>query len=268
MTAATRSATTGSGVAYDDCGAGDPTLVFLPGWCGPRTLFGPLADRLADRCRTLAVDWRGHGRSAPAAGDFGFPELVDDAMEVIDDAGAQQVVPVAAAHAGWAAIELRRRLGPGRVPRIVLLDWMVLGAPPPFLEALEAMMSPPSTRSVVEQITAMWVADLDIAELSAYVASRAAVEDDMWARGARAIAAEFDIHGSPVAAIAALDAPPATLHLYAQPADPAYLDAQREYAGAHEWFHVEHLDARSHFPVFEVPDVIAHRIGAFVEGAR
>ena len=78
----------------------------------------------------------------------------------------------------------------------------------------------------------------------------------MWARVAREIAGAFERFGSPLEAVAALDTPLATLHLYAQPADPGFLDAQRGYADAHPWFEVEHLDAASHFQVLEVPDAV------------
>lgn len=248
---------TSMGVAYDDRGTGDPTLLFLPGWCGPRTMFGPLVTRLEERFRTLTLDWRGHGESAPANGDFGFAELADDATAVIDDSGAELVVPVAASHAGWVAIELRRRLGPQRIPRLALLDWMVLGAPEPFLDALEAMMNPPTTRPVVDQITAMWTAGLEVPALTAYVESMAATSDEMWARAAREISATFGSFGAPLHAIATLDPPPPTLHLYAQPPDDQYLDAQHRFAAEHPWFQVARLDAASHFPMFELPDTIA-----------
>jgi hypothetical protein len=41
---------------------------------------------------------------------------------VIEASQAQHVVPVALSHAGWVAIELRRRLG-ALIPKLVLLDW-------------------------------------------------------------------------------------------------------------------------------------------------
>ena len=254
---------TSTGVAYDDRGTGDPALLFLPGWCGPRTLFEPLAARLDGRHRTLAVDWRGHGDSAPADDDFGIAELADDALAVIEDSGAAQVVPVAASHAGWVAIELRRRLGTRRIPRLVFLDWMVLGAPAPFLDALDGMMAPATTRAIVDQITAMWIAGLQIPALAAYVASMAAVSDAMWARAAREIAAAFDTFASPLAAVAALDPPPPTLHLYAQPPEADYLHAQHRFAADHPWFQVARLNAASHFPVFELPDAIAEQLHDF-----
>ena len=255
---------TPDGIAYDDTGEGEPALLFLPGWCGPRNLFDPLRSRLDGRVRALAVDWRGHGESKPAGADFGAAELADDATAVIEESGAAQVVPVAAAHAGWVAIELRRRLGPERVPKLVFVDWMVLGAPPPFLGALAGMAAPETTRPVVDQVAAMWVANLDMPALTAYVGSMVALPDEMWARAAREIAVAFDQFGSPLDAVAALDPPPPALHVYAQPDDPAFLDAQRAFSAAHPWFAVERLDAKSHFPMFEVPDEMVRLIEAFV----
>jgi hypothetical protein len=61
-----------------------------------------------------------------------------------------------------------------------------------------------------------------------------------------------------------LDPPPPTLHLYAQPADPEFLDAQRRYAAERGWFRVHRLDARSHFPTFEVPGEESAAVEEFV----
>src|SRR5919205_1817422 len=98
-------------ISYDDRGQGEPALLFMPGWCGSRSVFDTLVPRCSAHCRTLAIDWRGHGRSESSPGDFGLGDLVDDALAVIEASGTQSVVPVALAHAGWVAIELRRRLG-------------------------------------------------------------------------------------------------------------------------------------------------------------
>jgi pimeloyl-ACP methyl ester carboxylesterase len=109
----------------------------------------------------------------------------------------------------------------------------------------------------------MWLGDLDLPALSTYVASMAANDDEMWARAAREIAAQFECHGVPLENVAEDDPPPATLHLYAQPGDPAFLDAQQGFAADHAWFRVEKLDAVSHFPILEVPDAMAEHLSRF-----
>lgn len=255
--------TTSTGIAYTEGAGAEPAALFLPGWCGPRTVFEPLERDLRGVLRTVSVDWRGHGESVPVDRDFGTDALVEDALSVIEATGLEVVVPVALSHAGWVAIELRRRLGARRVPRMVFIDWMVLGAPPPFVGALAAMAEPSTTRGVVEQLQGMWLAGLDLPPLSAYVAQMAGQPDAMWARAAREIAGSFERFGAPLEAVRALAPPPAVLHLYAQPEDPEYLEGQRAFAEANPWFEVERLAAASHFPMFEVPGPMAERIAAF-----
>jgi pimeloyl-ACP methyl ester carboxylesterase len=110
----------------------------------------------------------------------------------------------------------------------------------------------------------MWMPDVDVPAMTAYVQSMAVFPDETWARAARAISTAFAEHGSPLDAVAALDPPPPTLHLYAQPPAGEYLEAPRGVAAERPWFAVERLEATSHFPVFEVPDIIADRIDRFV----
>ncbi|MDP8900841.1 MAG: hypothetical protein M3N33_06785 [Actinomycetota bacterium] len=101
-------------------------------------------------------------------------------------------------------------------------------------------------------------------ELDSHIGEMAEYDLSMWARAGRAISAAFAEAGSPVAVLERLEPPPPTLHLYAQPADPAFLEAQRQYASGHEWFGVHRLEARSHFPMFEVPAEMADTTERFV----
>ena len=255
----------GVSIAYDDAGAGDPALLLLPGWCADRTVFRELTPLLAESRRALAVDWRGHGESDRPTTDFGLAGLVDDALAVVAESGARTVVPVALAHAGWVAIELARRLGP-RVPRLVLVEWLVLGAPPPFREALAAMRDPDRWRGAVDGIFEMWTVHADHPEVVRFVRGvMGSYGFDMWSRAAREIASAYEREGSPLEALARLEPPVETLHLYATPEDPAFLKAQEAFAAVHPWFHVERLEARSHFPMLEVPEAIAGAIDRFLD---
>jgi pimeloyl-ACP methyl ester carboxylesterase len=123
-------------ISYVDQGQDEPALLFLPGWCGSRRVFDQLAETCASARRSLSLDWRGHGQSETPLGDFGSSDLVEDALSVIEASEAARVVPVALSHAGWVAIELRRRLG-SRISHLVFLDWIVMEAPLPFLEVLQ-----------------------------------------------------------------------------------------------------------------------------------
>jgi pimeloyl-ACP methyl ester carboxylesterase len=251
-------------ISYDDTGQGEPALLFLPGWCGSREVFTPLAERCSTGRRTLALDWRGHGQSERTAGNFGVTDLVNDAQAVITASGAERVVPVALAHAGWVAIEMRRRLRE-LVPKLVLLDWIVLDAPSPFLEALQGLQDPRRWEQTREQLFAMWLHGLDIPALTRYVREDMGSYDfDMWARAGREIRAAYIQAGSPLRALSTLVPPASVLHLYAQPEDPGYLAAQQSFAGEHPWFSVRKLEARSHFPMFELPEAMVEAIEGFV----
>ncbi len=250
-------------VAFDDVGEGEPALLMLPGWCSNRTAFRPLLAPAGRHRRVVALDWRGHGGSGRPSDDFGVEGLVDDAVSVLDVTGVERAVPVALSHAGWVAIELRRRLGPDRVAGLVLLDWMVLGAPPPFYDAVAALQDPGAWEAVRSQLFAMWTEGVTTPDLDRHIAEMAGYGFDMWARAGREISKKFASTGSPVAALEHLDPPPPTLHLYAQPADPGFLEAQRQYAARHHWFGVRRLEASSHFPMFEVPTEMAGAIERF-----
>ena len=254
----------GTRISYDDQGRGEPALLLMTGWCGSRKVFDALAASCAARRRVLALDWRGHGRSQAPGADFGAADLVEDARSVIEASGAQSVVPVALSHAGWIAIALRRALG-AKVARLVLLDWIILEAPPPFLGALQALQDPARWQPTREQLFSMWIHGLDIPELSRYVREdMGSYGFDMWARAGREIGAAYAEAPSPLQALAALSPAVPVLHLYAQPEDPGYLAAQQSFSAAHPWFAVRKLHARSHFPLLEAPDEVAAAIEQFV----
>lgn len=246
-------------IAFDDVGDGDPALLFLPGWCSNRTVFRDLLPLAARHRRALALDLRGHGESEQPGGDYSTEDLVHDALEVIDQAKLATVVPVALSHAGWVAIDLRRQLGTGYVPGIILLDWMVLGPPPPFADALAALQDPHRWQEMRELLFTMWTAGVDLPALDANIAEMRAYGFGTWSRAGREIARRFSTEGSPVAALEQLENPCPTLHLYAQPSDDEYLTAQQTYAAEKSWFQVQRLVARSHFPMIEVPtELVAH----------
>jgi pimeloyl-ACP methyl ester carboxylesterase len=183
---------------------------------------------------------------------------------VIEASGAEKIAPVTISHAGWIAIELRRRLGE-RIPKIAFLDWIIVEAPPPFLEALKGMQSPERWRQTVDHILSLWLHGVENPALEHFVREEmGACGFEVWSRAAREISAAYAQYGSPLRALAALNPPIPVLHLYAQPEDAGYLAAQQSFAAQHPWFQVEKLRARSHFPMFETPDEIASAIERFV----
>lgn len=252
---------------YEASGRGGSALLLLTGWCASREAFRPLVPLLSSKHRVVALDWRGHGRSGAASADFGLNEQVDDAAAVMAAEGAPPFIPVATAHAGWVAIELRRRLGPARVPALVLLDWIVSEGPPPFMEGLKALQTADHWREARDGLFGMWLHGVTDPTIARFVGEdMGSYGREMWARAAREISGAYAREGSPLKALEALAPPPPTLHAFAQPPDPAYLAMQQAFAAEHPWFRVRKLSAASHFPTLEVPSAVAAEIDAFVRG--
>ena len=49
-------------IAYDVTGEGEPTLVFVHGWCCDRSYWQPQVEYLSQQYRVVAIDLAGHGR--------------------------------------------------------------------------------------------------------------------------------------------------------------------------------------------------------------
>jgi pimeloyl-ACP methyl ester carboxylesterase len=261
----TQHQTFGYGISYDDLGQGDTALLLLPGWCASRQVFHDLPAKLAENHRVLVLDWRGHGRSVERGGDFGTEQLVADAITVIEASGVRQIIPVALAHAGWVAIELKRRLA-ARVPRLVLMEWLLCDAPTPFRDTLRGLQTPARWQVTRDALLTHWIDGADNAALRRFLSEDMALHGfAMWSRAAREIGAAYRQWGSPLAALAALSPALPTLHLYATPDDRAYLALQQAFAASHPWFTVRKLAARTHFPMFEDSTAMAVAIDRFVK---
>jgi len=258
----------GTRISFSDRGKGEPVFLCLPGWCVHQTIFAPLAERLSAHHRVLAMDWRGHGESEASGRDVGSAEMLADALAVIQSSGAQTVIPIAQAHAGWVALDLRRRLDQ-RVPGMIFTSWnpiFTTGNPlaPRFLGAMQAVQDRAHWRETVELLLTMWVGDApsDVTREIRQEAGTHGFED--WARGGREIAAVFAREGDPLQAMSKLSPSVPVLHVYAQPRMSEYLSRQESFARDHSWFSVHRLEAVSHFPTLEAPDETASLITEFI----
>lgn len=247
------------GLGVDDLGQGEPALLLLTGWCSSRDRWATAAPLLAERRRVVSFEWRGHGESEPAAGDFGTNEMVQDALSVIDAAGLQTVIPCSASHSGWVAIELRRRLG-DRVPAIVHLDWMVHAPSSAYMELISELQDPDRWPHARDTLFDIWSAGDESEAIDAAIDVMRRQSADMWMRSGREIEASYRRAGSPLRALSALPTVPTVRHLYGQPATPEYLDVQERFADEHDWYSVHRLDARTHFSMIEAPGEVASEI--------
>ncbi|MGH2403573.1 MAG: alpha/beta fold hydrolase [bacterium] len=259
----------GTRIYYDDRGKREPVLMCLPGWCVHHTMFVPLAERLSTQHRVLVMDWRGHGKSQASDRDFGYAEMLADVLAVIQASGAQSVIPIAQAHGGWVAIELRRRLDQ-RVLKMIFTSWNPIVTSrnplaPPFLYAMQAVQDNARWRETVEQIFTMWLRGAP-ASVETHIRNEMGSHGfEDWARAGREVVAIYAREGDPLQALSELTPSVPVLHVYAQPRAPEYLSTQESFARDHPWFTVRRLEAVSHFPTLEVPDETAGVIREFIQ---
>jgi pimeloyl-ACP methyl ester carboxylesterase len=251
-------------IEYDDRGSGEPALLFLTGWCSSKERWEKVAEIAGTRRRVLSFDWRGHGDSERPSGDFGVEQMVEDALAVIEASRAETVVPCAASHSGWVAIELRRRLGE-RVSMLFHADWMLAVPSARYMEVIRQLDSE-EWATARDTLFTIWAAGVDTPEIRRVLAVMEQHGEDMWRRSGREIEASYARGGSPLEAFATLDPPVPVLHAYGQPQDPDYLALQERYAAEHDWFSVLKLDATTHFAMIETAAEVANAVEELVSG--
>lgn len=107
-------------VALRELGAGEPAVVLIHGFAENLNLWRPVQERLAQQCRTVALDLWGFGASArpPQAQPR---DWVDEIIGVMDALGIARAVLVGHSLGGRAAL-MTARAHPDRVRGVVPVD--------------------------------------------------------------------------------------------------------------------------------------------------
>ncbi|MYW05561.1 alpha/beta hydrolase [Streptomyces sp. SID3343] len=246
-----------------------PPFLLLTGWCQDHRLFDRVVEPLSKDRRVIRMDWRGHGADRSEMGDFGYAEQADDAIALLDHLGVERFVPVSTSHGGWANLEIADRLGLARVPRVVVVDWLMTRAPAEFVTSLQAGYHPRTWREGRQGLFDQWLATADCPPVATHLDDEmGAFEYEMWARSCRVIESAYARFGSPLERMTALAEHRPIVHLYSQPTVEAYHEAQREFAAEHDWFASTRLGGETHFPTLESPEPICEKIVEFANGRR
>jgi pimeloyl-ACP methyl ester carboxylesterase len=110
-------------LAYDTAGAGDPTMIFVHGWCCDRSYFAPQFRHFARAHAVVAVDLRGHGgsgRPETLPGSYDVDRLADDVLAVAAAAGPG--LPVLVGHSLGALVGLACAARAGAIGALVMVD--------------------------------------------------------------------------------------------------------------------------------------------------
>lgn len=111
------------------------TIVLVPGWSMPASLFRPQLLALGRRHHVIAFDPRGQGRSQLAREGYHIDRRADDLHELLSQAftGQRDVVLVGWSLGALEALQYLHRHGDGRLAALVLVDSSVgegPGGPP------------------------------------------------------------------------------------------------------------------------------------------
>jgi len=135
----------GSGIYFEQDGAGEPVLV-LPGWAGSIGEFNPIRRSLAARCRVIAADLPGSGRSGPQPREYTAGYFHDDAatfLALLTELDAMPAHLIGFSDGGETAL-LMAVLRPDAVRSVVA--WGTAGKlvePPGMLDAFARLVDDP-----------------------------------------------------------------------------------------------------------------------------
>lgn len=106
-------------IGYDDVGSGMP-LLFAHAFPLNRTMWAPNVSALVDRCRCVAMDFRGFGETTVAP-PYSMEQYADDLAHLIDVLHIDKVVLVGCSMGGYVSFAFWRRHR-DRVRALVLAD--------------------------------------------------------------------------------------------------------------------------------------------------
>ncbi len=259
----------GHEIQYDIHGdAAGPVLLLVSGWCQDLRLFDKVVEPLAKQHKVLRVNWRGHSNPETSIADFGVKEQADDVIAVLDALDIDQVVPVSTSHGGWANMEITQRLGIERVPRTVVIDWILIEAGEEFLNDLRESQKTDRWVESRQRLFDHWKGISTDLGISNHLNNEMAPFGyDMWARSCRVIDNAYGTWGSPLKRMAAIEPKRPIIHIYSQAPVEGYEKMQEDFIADHPWFDFNLIKGDTHFPTLESPEEVAQCITDFVTEA-
>lgn len=137
MKTATRDGVT---LRYVETGAGEPTILFLHGWCCSNEHFRYQVPHFAPKHRVVALDQRGHGLSDKPDQDYTIGGFVEDAAWLIRELGLDRPVIVGHSMGGCIALNFAHK-HPELTRGVVLIDSPIFPLPDALAPVAEQMFA-------------------------------------------------------------------------------------------------------------------------------
>jgi len=154
-------------IAYEQYGAGEPTLVFVHGWSCDSRYWRAQIDHFAKKYRVVVLDLAGHGHSGLTRNRYTMQAFGQDVRAVVEAVGGKTVILVGHSMGGQVIAEAAR-LMPDRVIGLIGVD---------TFDNIEY----PLTRKELEQMIAPLVDDFQVGTRD-FVAGMIRPDTDPWIR--------------------------------------------------------------------------------------
>lgn len=249
---------------YDEHGTG-PALLLLSGWCQDHRLFKNIVAPLSRHFRVIRLNWRGHNAARTCDGDFVTDDQVSDVAGFLDAKGIERVIPLSTSHGGWTNIGVADRLGVARVPKVIVVDWLMKSAFTELLADLRLGQDPARWKEGRDALFHEWLSTTGNQDVIDHVWKEFGMFDaEMWIRSCREIERAYARWESPLERIRALAPTRPVAHIFSQPLAPEYEAMQRAFAAnGHPWFQPIRILGDTHFPTLESPEAVVEAIVGF-----
>ena len=162
---------------YQDSGSGPLTLLLLPGWCEPKTVFAPFTALAEQQYRVISLDWRGHGLSAGGVDlALGAEDLLVDLRQLLLELRVNRFATLSVAHASWIAVALAESL-PQQTQAMVFLDWIMTQPEPAFFDSVQQMQRPEKWLAARDELFSFWQGGIEQPRVKHHLTVEMAQED-------------------------------------------------------------------------------------------
>ena len=131
----------GTPISYEIFGTGEPTLVFVHGWCCDARYWRAQVPVFSKKYRVVVLDLAGHGNSGMSRAKYTMGSFGEDVRAVTESSDSHSVILIGHSMGGSVIAEAAR-LMPGRVIGLIGIDTLENIEYPMTREELKKMVAP------------------------------------------------------------------------------------------------------------------------------